>query len=141
MTTYSLTRGRFYKTVVIALSIALVCSLIPPEGWGLLFGVGTAQAAPAATGLASVLPGGVDSPVTEALQNALPSDLAKQLTGMNALGPDGQPNGMLMDAGAVQAKIQRKPASMVEPISISRVQSAYRAAKATSDTLAGRRRA
>jgi hypothetical protein len=32
----SLTRSRFYRTLAIALSIAMVCTLIPPEGWGLL---------------------------------------------------------------------------------------------------------
>jgi hypothetical protein len=82
-----------------------------------------------------MLPGGINSPAAETLQNALPPDLAKQLTGMNALGPDGQPNGMLMDVGALQAEADRKPTALSNPLSISRVQSAYRAADAISGTL------
>jgi hypothetical protein len=135
MTITALNRDRVYAVVAIVLSIALSCSLIPPEGWGLLFGVGVAHAAPLTTVPASMSPSGINSPATETVQNALSSDLAKQLSDIGVLNSDGQPNGMLIDVDALQAEARRKPASLGEPLSISRVQSVYWAADAVSSIL------
>lgn len=77
--------------------IVLISLLIPSEGWGLLFSVGDAHAVPAAVTPTSMLTGGVDSPMAQVLQNALPPELANHLNSMGTLGPDGQPNGMLTD--------------------------------------------
>jgi len=73
--------------------------------------------------------------VQAALKAALPRapELAN-LREMGLLTADGQPNGLLLDVGALQTA-EPEPASVSAPLSISRVQSAYRAADAVSSTL------
>ncbi len=130
-----ITRSTLYKVIAAALCIALTLSLTPPPALALLFGVGVAHAASAKNGSLSVLMGETNSPMAQALQESLPPELSQQFNGLGALGPDGEPNGLLMDIGAMQATAQNEPDSLAAPISISRVQSAYRAAGVISGTL------
>jgi hypothetical protein len=122
--------NRLYRFISMLLCVTISASSIPQQGWSLLFGVHTAYAAGTGTNLASVLPGGTNSLLAQALQQA-----GLNPTGM--LGPDGQPSAMLMDIGAMQAPAQREPVSLTNPISVSRVQSAYRPADAVAGTPGG----
>jgi hypothetical protein len=115
--------NRLYSFISMLLCVTIISSSIPQQGWSLLFDVHTAYAARTGTNLVSVLPGGTNSLLAQALQQA-------GLNPMGMLGPDGQPNGMVMDIGAMQAPVHHQPDSLTNPISISRVQSAYRAADA-----------
>ena len=72
----------------------------------------------------------------QVLQNAgLPVKVAEKVTNIGLVGPDGQPNGILMDVGALQQIESRKPVSLANSISVSRVQSAYVPSRALSNTL------
>jgi len=64
----------------------------------------------------------------------LPAELAESVD-MRLISPDGQPNGILMDIDALQQSEQREALSLVNPLSISRVQSAYVPSEALSNTL------
>ncbi|HLF26953.1 MAG TPA: hypothetical protein VJG32_11500 [Anaerolineae bacterium] len=145
MTSRPLAHSQFYKVLVIALSIALILSTIPLQGWSLLFGMRIAYAAPNEIASASILldrhtglTQTVNSPVMQTLQNAsLPSELAN-LTKPDVIVSGEQISGMVTDIGATQAvanSVQREPNLLTNPLSISRVQSAYRAADAVSGTL------
>jgi len=114
MTTFSPTTRRLYRFTAAVVILALVSSSLPLQAWSPLYGVRTVQAA---------------------LKAALPRapELAN-LREMGLLTADGQPNGLLLDVGALQTA-EPEPASVSAPLSISRVQSAYRAADAVSSTL------
>ncbi|CAG0937730.1 hypothetical protein TFLX_06680 [Thermoflexales bacterium] len=109
-------RNQFIKIVASILIVALICSPIPPKGWASLVGVEIAQAAPASAGPASTVLSNATLPLEQAKPHALPPELTKQ---------PGQPAGMLLEAEARQTELQHKLATLVNPISISRVQSAY----------------
>jgi hypothetical protein len=120
--------SRLYRFTTIVLCVTIFASSIPQQGWSFLFGARTAYAASSENSLAAVLPGSANGVFAQALQQA-----GLNPTGM--LGLDSQPNGMLMDIDAMQAPAQREPASLTNPISVSRVQSAYRPTDAMASTL------
>ncbi|MBN1873584.1 MAG: transglutaminase domain-containing protein, partial [Anaerolineae bacterium] len=77
----------------------------------------------------SISPVGVRSPVSE----SLPEEVVDV---MPSIGPDGEPIGFLLNANAFQvAEEDFAPPIVMNPISISRVQSAYAASNAVSNTL------
>ncbi|MCI0577453.1 MAG: PKD domain-containing protein [Chloroflexi bacterium] len=103
----------FRQFLSVIISLGLIAQLFPRPATGQRVAL-AAPAEPAAT--------------------SLPYDLAGELTGLGAFGPDGRPQGWLMDTGVNRAG-QNDPGSLANPISISRVQSAYVPGAAISNTL------
>lgn len=132
MTNQSFNHSRIYQTVVIVLCFALTCSLIPPQGWAASFGVGIAHAA---SDPVTMPPENKSSTMAQTLKSVLPPELSEQLTITGALGPNGEPNGMLVDTGALLLGSQHTATSLATPLSISRSQSAYRSADTISGTV------
>ncbi len=135
--------GRTYKIVAILVCVGMLISLLPAPLWWEILGVQTAHAT--STPLTGAQPAAISPTANEqvtdlmtSLGDALPPELADQLGSLGALTPEGEPNGMLMDAAALQglpSSPPTEPAALANPISVSRVQSAYAASSAISNTL------
>jgi uncharacterized membrane protein len=94
---------------------------------------------PIASIAASPAPPSPSTGPASALQQALQRAPGLGAQGKGALAgamdATGQPKGMLMDAGAAASASPHVPVTLDHPLSISRIQSAYRAADAISGTL------
>ena len=138
----------FRKLVLVTLCVALTTTL-PLPMLDLLFRSQVAYAAPQSrqpqhNTFPIVGEGG--NPLSEAMEtmgtmqtmqtaDLLPPELSSSL-GM--FGANGEPEGMLMDVGAIEAALNRAPTepdSLANPISISRAQSAYQPGDAIDNTL------
>lgn len=126
--------NRLNKALSIVLIVALTTSLVPSPLWGQLgqhiMGVRMAQAASTLTPTAEQSP----------LLATLFSELTHQLVEQNMLTVEGQPNGILMDVGAIQQltpsqQTTQQPQRLTAPLSISQAQSTYVAETAISNTL------
>ncbi len=135
--------GRTYKIVAILVCLGLLVSLLPAPLWWEILGVNTVYAAgtPIAGKQPSLASATADAQVNDlmtSLVDALPPELADRLGSLGALTPEGEPNGMLINIAALQGlpgSPLTEPAALANPISISRVQSAYAASAAISNTL------
>jgi hypothetical protein len=121
MTTQSFAHGRLYQLISMVLCLSVLSSSIPQQGWSLLLGPRTAHAASTRNNFSSMLAGGTNSPLDQAMQIA-------GLEQVNMFGPNGEPNGILIDIGAMRAPTPREPDLVANPILVSRVQSVTRVA-------------
>ncbi len=115
MLSYSLKHARHYRFLTLFLVFALICSSIPLSGWDFLFGVGIAHAASDSISQ----PPSLSSPERILTPQILQSTLVNRSTNIATL----------------EANAQHKPATLVNPISISRMQSSDLAAGVVSGTL------
>ena len=112
-------RIRCHKIIAIALVIAILGAYCPRAD------IVRAASLP-------VMPGGSSLPSADPMFPELREELAF-LPGMSVLGPAAEPVGMFMDIGAIQEvqtpidQVQFAPASVANPMLLSRVQSVYAA--------------
>ena len=98
----------YHRVIAVIVCIAMLASYFPKQVWDLLFT--QAYAAPMTTlppsepisPLAAVNPLGMTNPVGQMLQGAELPEEFEHLSEMGLLTPEGEPNGMLMDVGAMQ---------------------------------------
>ncbi|HEY0733873.1 MAG TPA: transglutaminase domain-containing protein, partial [Herpetosiphonaceae bacterium] len=127
MKTPSFTDRRLYKLVALLLCCTFLGAPLPRA-------TKTAAAAQpqrqSATGLDPALLGALNN-------DALPQEL-RDLAATSLLGPNGEPDGILIDAGAQEMAANdtpHAPDALTQPLSVSRVQSAYQSTDTVSSTL------
>lgn len=129
---------KLYQVVSLALVFTMMTTVIPLRVWQIL-------------GQKAVIAQAATTPVTPMTQllepqgasmlSDLPPELSEQLGGLELFSTGGEPNGMLMDVSAIQglaATVQttlQQPASLQNPLSVSRTQSTYSAEAALNNTL------
>lgn len=132
----------YQRVVALIICIAMLASYFPKQVWDILFS--PAYAAPLTTMpletsitpiSAAASPLGMTNSVGEMLQSAELPEEFEHLSQIGLLTPNGEPNGMLMDVSAIPSAMQEQPPSLINPLSVSRVQSGYRAVETISNTL------
>ncbi|MBV9790632.1 MAG: transglutaminase family protein, partial [Chloroflexi bacterium] len=127
------TRSGLYQIVALILTVAIFGMALPPKS---ALARGTVASAPTrAEAPSAASQSAIRTRLTEALELSglpyQPNDLAN--LGFN--GPNGAPGTMLMSQGVLQPEIEHETAALDQPLSIARVQSAYRAVDATQGLL------
>ncbi len=105
-----------YRIISVSIVIGIFISLWPIPVWAALVKP-SAQHRNQPTTIAE--------PTTDDFASLLPIGMQDQLQSMGMVGADGVPEGILFDQGALSGDALTKPAVLVNPISISRIQSAY----------------
>jgi hypothetical protein len=121
-------QNRLYRPLAILVVVGLLTSLIPFPVWSQTLGTGVAHAASESAESSSAL----NETVSDIIDNLSP-EVAGPLTTLQSLTAEGQPEGLLLDMGALQTSTA--PPALANPISIARTQSAYVASTALSNTL------